>query len=403
MIQLPFLHEKIDNGSILLEHYEVKEAVANGYVCHRRDHDTDYLLKPVAANLDKQDAQELQQNASKLSEILIHQNIAHILLAAKDEKTDAFFTVAQTAQGEKLKRWADGKRENGVLPVAALLPILRQIANGLDYAERKGFNHPALQTACIVVTPQGDAIIHDFDLLALPSDRLQQYLGSPELEWPVGYMPPEVCQGQLVNAAANQYTLAVIAYELLGGKLPFVNPNISVLRQAIINDNPSPLPALSDAQNAVILKALAKKPEDRYASCEAFINALSDATVQQTPAPAQNMLKTFFSNRLNIVLCLILAAFAFYIIKLSIDQIKSTPALPQNKEDVSQKTVPNTVVADKTIEATKHLEEEKKASEAKKAAEEAKRLEEEKKEAEAKKAAEEAKRLEEEKKEAEAK
>ena len=111
MIQLPFLHEKIDNGSILLEHYEVKEAVANGYVCHRRDHDTDYLLKPVAANLDKQDAQELQQNASKLSEILIHQNIAHILLAAKDEKTDAFFTVAQTAQGEKLKRWADGKRE----------------------------------------------------------------------------------------------------------------------------------------------------------------------------------------------------------------------------------------------------------------------------------------------------
>ena len=87
MIQLPFLHEKIDNGSILLEHYEVKEAVANGYVCHRRDHDADYLLKPVAANLDKQDAQELQQNASKLSEILIHQNIAHILLAAKDEKT----------------------------------------------------------------------------------------------------------------------------------------------------------------------------------------------------------------------------------------------------------------------------------------------------------------------------
>ena len=394
MIQLPFLHEKIDNGSILLEHYEVKEAVANGCVCHRKDSDADYLLKPVAANLDKQDAQELQQKAARISENLIHQNISHLLLTAKDEKTNAFFNVVQTVEGEKLKRWADGKRENGVLPVAAMLPILGQIANALDFAERKGFNHPALQIGSIVVTPQGDAMIHDFDLLALPSDRLQQYLGaSPELEWPVGYMPPEVCQGQLVNAAANQYTLAVIAYELLAGKLPFVNPNISVLRQAIINDNPSPLPGLSDAQNAVILKALAKKPEDRYASCEAFINALSDATVQQTPALAQNMLKTFFSNRLNIVLFLILAAFGLYALKLSIDQIKSTPAHPQNKENVSQKTAPNTiVVTDKTMEEAKRLEEEMKAAEAKKAAEEAKRLEEEKKAAEAKKAAEEAKR-----------
>ena len=392
MIQLPFLHEKIENGSILLEHYEVKEAVANGYVCHRNGFDADYLLKPLAANLDKQDAQELQQKATRISENLIHQNIAHLLLTAKDEKTDAFFNVVQTVEGEKLKRWADGKRENGILPVATVLPILRQIANALDFAERKGFNHPALQTDSIVVTPQGDVMIHDFDLLALPSNRLQQYLGaSPELEWPVGYMPPEVCQGQLVNTAANQYTLAVIAYELLAGKLPFVNPNIPVLRQAIIDDKPSPLPGLSDAQNAAFLKALSKNPNERYASCEAFINALADAAGQQTPAPSQNLPQTFFNNRLNIVLCLILAAFALYVVKISLIQIKSTSAHQQNKEELSLKdsgrtSVESTVAenAPKTIEEAKRLEEKRKAAEADKAAEEAKQLEEEKTAADAK-------------------
>ncbi len=285
MIQLPFMHEKIDDGSVLLEQYEVKEAIANGYVCHRNGYDADYLLKPVAANMDAQDTRDLQQKAAKLSENLIHQNIAHLLLAAKDEKTNALFTVIQTVQGEKLHHWADKKRENGVLPVVAALPILRQIANALDYAGKKGIYHPALKSDCIVVTPQEEAMIYDFDLAALPSNRLQQYLSaSPELDWPVGYMPPEVCQGQPVNAAANQYTLATIAYELLAGRLPFVNTNVTLLSQAIVSQKPSPLPNLSEAQNNALLKALAKNPEERFTSCESFINALSTATGQAAPA-----------------------------------------------------------------------------------------------------------------------
>ena len=413
MIQLPFIHDKIDKGSILLEQYEVKETVANGYVCHRNGYDADYLLKPVAANLDTQDTQDVQQKAAKISENLIHQNIAHLLLATKDEKTDALFTIVQTVQGEKLHHWADNKRENGALPIAKVLPILRQIANALDYAARKGFAHPALKSDCIVVTPQAEAMIYDFDLSALPANRLQKYLtASPELDWPVGYMPPEVCQGQPVNSAANQYTLAAIAYELLAGHLPFVNSNITVLRQAIIDDKPAPLPSLSDAQNMVLLKALAKNQEERYASCEAFINALEAAIGRPAPASAQEAAKTFFSNRMNIVLFVILAAFALYVFKISFDQIKSSPIKNQIITQEAQKNAEETkqleeerkiVEAKKAAEEAKRVEEERKAAEAKKAAEEAKRIEEERKAAEAKKAAEEAKRIEEERKAAEAK
>ena len=403
MIQLPFQLEKIDSGSILLEQYEVKEAVANGYVCHRRNYDADYLLKPIAANLDDLDAHELRQNAARLSENLIHQNIAHLLLAAKDEKTNVYFTVVQSSQGEKLNRWMDHKRENGSLSVTEVLPVLRQIASALDYANKKGFQHPALKPDCIVVTPQGEAMIYDFDLLALPSNQRQQYLSaSTELDWSVGYMPPEICQGKPFTEAANQYTLAVIAYELFAGHLPFDNSNITILRQAIIDDKPASLPSFSAPQNAALLKALAKIPEERHASCEDFINALGAAR-QRRPASTPKATKTFFSDRLNIILCLILAVFALYVFKISLDQIKSNPVLPQNNEDVSQKTPAQTVAADKPVEEGKRLEEAHKAAEVKKAEEEKKRLEEARQAAEAKKAADEAKRQEEERKAAEAK
>ena len=235
----------------------MNEAVANGYVCHRGDNKTtNYLLKPLAANLDAQDVRALQQEAAKISENLIHQNIAHLLLAAKDEKTDAFFTVVQTAQGEKLHHWAASKRENGVLPIAKVLPILRQIANALDYADKKGIYHPALKPDCIIVTHQDEALIYDFDLSALPSNRLQTYLSaSPELDWPVGYMPPERCKGKPLTAASNQYTLAVIVNELLTGHQPFENSNVGLLRDTILTEKPSPLPNLSEAQNNALLTA----------------------------------------------------------------------------------------------------------------------------------------------------
>ncbi|MBQ9446578.1 MAG: protein kinase, partial [Victivallales bacterium] len=258
MIQLPFIKEKIDKGSILLEQYEVKDAVANGYVCHRNDVNADYVLKPITADLDTQDACALQQKAAKLSENLIHQNIAHLLLATQDEKTDVFFTVVQAAQGEKLRHWADNKRENGILSVETILPILRQIANALDYAGKKGIYHPALMTDCIVVTSQGEAVIHDFDLSILPSNRLQQYLKSSQKEdWLLGYTSPERCLANPLTAVSNQYTLAVIAFELITGHLPFDTTDTVGLRDAILNKEPSTSPQLPEAQNAVLLKALA--------------------------------------------------------------------------------------------------------------------------------------------------
>ena len=406
MIQLPFIHEKIDNGSILLQQYEVKESVANGYICQRHDSPTDYLLKPLAANIDQQVVCDLQQEAAKISENLIHQNIAHLLIAANDEKRDVFFTVVQTVKGDNLNRWADSKRKNGALPVTTVLPVLRQIANALDYAGRKGFYHPALKPSCIIVTPQGEAMLHDFDLLALPSNRLQQYFAaSPELDWPVGYMPPEVCQGKPLTSATNQYTLAVIAYELLSGHLPFDNPNITVLRQAIIDDKPVPLPQLSKTQNAALLKAIAKNPEERYESCEAFINALGTVD-QPASASEQKAIKTFFSSRLNIVLFLILAAFAFFMLKISFIQLKSIPALPVKSPMETQEPQKTHEEAKRSEEErkaaeAKRIEEERIAAEAKKAAE-AKRIEAERIAAEAKKAAE-AKRIEEERKAAKTK
>ncbi len=393
MIQHPFIHEKIDIGSILLDHYEVKEAVSNGYICHHKDSDADYLLKPVAVNLDAQDVHELQENAENLSGTLIHKNIAHLHSTVKDEKTNVIFNIVQVVEGDKLSNWASKKRVDGILPVDVALPILRQIANALDYASHKNIHHPALKTASIVVTPQDEVMIHDYDLLVLPPSRLQQYMrASSELAWPVGYMSPEVCQSEPVTAASNQYTLAVIACELFTKHLPLENSNLDFLRQDIIEKRPARFPQFTNAQNDVLQKAFAKNPKERYASCSDFVDALATAaTLQSSPVSTHEALKTFFSNRLNIILCLILAAFALLMFKISLDHIKATPIRAQDPQEISQLTSDKTVTIDKIAEeAKKAAEEARKAEEAKKAAEEARKAE------EAKKAAEEAKRLEEE-------
>ena len=421
MIQHPFFQNNIQSGTNLLDQYEVKEAVSHGYICRTQDSDADFLLKPVAADMDSQDVQEWQQAANHISEALVHQNIAHLIACGKDAKTGVFFNVVQIAQGEKIQHWGNKKRINGILPLETVIPILRQIASALDYAGSKGLPHPALKPESIVVMPQEKVMLHDYDLLLLPSSRRQQYLASsPDLDWPVCYMPPEVCQGKPITQAANEYTLAVIAYEFLAGHVPFDNSNITILRQAILNEQPADINSLTASQNAVLFKALAKQPNNRYTSCTDFINALENAANSPTTPSPTDSIKAFFSNRLNILLFCILAVFVLFVVKISIDHVRSThksinaesSAQPANISSVAQplaqvkqtelETIQKAVENQKAAEEAKRIEEAKKAEEARKAAEEAKRIEEAKKVEEARKAAEEAKRIEEAKKAEEA-
>ncbi len=159
-----------------------------------------------------------------------------------------------------------------------LLSIFRQMAAALDYAHRKGIVHRDIKPANVMIHEDGTAKITDFGVAKIVSQQMTvagTMMGTPS------YMPPEQVQGAAVNGRADQFSLAVITYEVLTGEKPFVAEYLPTLLYKIVREEPlAPQrlnPTLNTQVETVMRRGLAKNPADRYDTCTDFINALSTA------------------------------------------------------------------------------------------------------------------------------
>jgi serine/threonine-protein kinase len=208
----------------------------------------------------------------------------------------AFFLVLELVEGKSLRDIV----EEGPLPEARALPITRQIASALARAHELGIVHRDLKPENVIVTQrdEGDfAKVLDFGIAKVrvedlaggpPSGQVLTQLGTvfgtPE------YMAPEQAMGQPVDARADLYALGVMLYEMLSGVRPFADDNPVRLLMMHVSDAPPPLeshPAAaqtSPAVREVVMRLLAKKPEDRYASARELLAAI-DATAASAATP----------------------------------------------------------------------------------------------------------------------
>src|SRR5206468_4303942 len=177
------------------------------------------------------------------------------------------------------------------LPLEYAIGILGPIAGALDYAHARGVVHRDIKPQNVLLTREGTPVLTDFGLAKIvgPGSGMTQ---AGSLMGTADYMAPELAGGaESAGPAADQYALGIIAYQMLVGRHPFPSDNPLSALMAHVN-KPVPLPSqlgvvLPPGVEAALLRALAKKPEDRFARSGDFVRALAPSQFSlPTPAPA---------------------------------------------------------------------------------------------------------------------
>ena len=224
---------------------------------------------------------DVSRNADEMEDIranyrlvadLHHQNIAGVRTLELDESTGGYYLVMDLARGMSLKQWM---RRNPQATMEAKLAILRQVAAALDYAHAQKVIHRDVKPENVMVDDEGDVKVLDFGLAAQirssqsrTSNAVTSKGGTP------GYKSPEQWLGRPQQAPADVYAFGVMVYWLFAGYLPFDGDDPTVLGHAVLSAPVEPIAGLPAHMNAALAKALAKKPEERFASCGAVVDAL---------------------------------------------------------------------------------------------------------------------------------
>ncbi|MBP8000315.1 MAG: serine/threonine protein kinase [Chloroflexi bacterium] len=210
-----------------------------------------------------------------------HENIIRIYYA--DDEDDLYYFVMEYIDGSDLGALlADYTRRGEFMPYAEVIRLGRGIAAALDYAHEQGVIHRDVKPSNVMVAKDGRVILMDFGLaLSLEGGSIGEAFGTPQ------YIAPEQANRSAdAVPQSDLYSLGVILYELLTGTIPFDDPSAATLViQHLLHEPPTPSdinPALPESVDRVLLKALRKKPEDRYGSGEALMAALNEALPLRT-------------------------------------------------------------------------------------------------------------------------
>jgi eukaryotic-like serine/threonine-protein kinase len=233
----------------------------------------DVALKVIRKrDLDPNDAEQALERFKREARAagnLHHPNIVAIYEYGEDE--DCAFIAMECVMGRSLREHLVA----GYRPELKVFPeVLDHLLEGLEYSHSRGVIHRDIKPGNLLISEMGMAKISDFGIARLEQSHLTlmgEVLGTPY------YMAPEQFDGQTADERSDGYSAAVIVYEVLTGRRPFEGQGANLMRQIL--EMPPPLPSaleprLSKQIDRVLLKALAKRPEDRFRGARQFLEAL---------------------------------------------------------------------------------------------------------------------------------
>lgn len=267
-------------GMIFAERYQLEDFIGQGgmslvyrAVDIRTGHSVAVKILKSEYNSDKEFLERFQREAQAAS-LMSHHNIVNLLDVGVEGEYR--YLVLEYVSGSTLK---DVIRQKGRLSTQTAIQITVRILSALQHAHDNGIIHRDIKPQNVLIHSDGHVKVADFGIARMTNaftiSKGDTVVGS------VHYSSPEQAMGGVVEATSDIYSTGVVMYEMLTGRVPFVGDTPVSVAMQHINDAPPPItdyaPETPPAVVAVVMKALAKNPKDRFQSAREMADALLQA------------------------------------------------------------------------------------------------------------------------------
>jgi serine/threonine protein kinase len=258
-------------GNYRIERLLGKGTFAATYQATHRYLGSQAAIKVLFTRRTNQEIKMFYAEARNLAN-LMHPHIVHFLEFGIQNNIP-FLVMEYATFGTLRQLYPEGQ----ILPLDIVLDYVKQIASGLQYMHDWGYIHQDIKPENLLIGRNNQVLIGDFGITITIQEA--QAFDKNKIVGTVPYMAPEQLQGEPCFAT-DQYSLGVIVYEWLCGTLPFNGSSLEIQRKHLDVDPPSmrvQVPSILPAIDQVVLRALAKEPDQRFSSIRTFAKALERA------------------------------------------------------------------------------------------------------------------------------
>jgi len=299
-------HGEDDPQFGIIDRYNLLKKLGQGgfgsvYLAFDTEAEIEVAIKvlPIQLQYTDADMEGIRKNFALISK-LMHPHIAGLKYLHRIEVIDKlataslqamrgdFMVVMEYVQGASVSAWRK-QFVDGCVPVDEALRICSQIADALDFAHSKNIIHRDIKPDNVMIGTDGVVKVLDFGLAAEIGRSLRESGDTREGISRGGtsgtrpYMAPEQWSGDRQVSATDQYSLAVLFYQLVSGRVPFqsafMTNDVMIMMATVKHSKPKGLAMLNRSQNRALARGLAKSADRRFTSCGEFMDALANSSV----------------------------------------------------------------------------------------------------------------------------
>src|SRR5213082_3716975 len=234
------------------------------------------------------------QTEARAAGLLTHPNIVVVFDAGEED--GLYYITMELVEGKSLQALLD---DGHAFPLPRTLRIMEQTCSALQFAHERNVIHRDIKPANLMLTADDTVKVTDFG-----TAKILQFGGTQQTAHVMGtpsYMSPEQVKGRAVDGRSDIFSLGVMLYEMVTGEKPFPGQNITTVIYKIVNEIPVPPwqidSSIHGGLSAVVMKALAKEPEQRYQTCREMLEDLRNYRAQGIAGSNPNLTMVMGGDR----------------------------------------------------------------------------------------------------------